>query len=497
MEFLLFLSVLVTLGVIFVGRYHWSRRKLYLFAGKVSGPLAFPFVGNGLKFLCRKEDILNVFINETDQYPSPVRLWVGPKLILVVKDPTQMQIILQSSKIATKAFVYEFLEPFLGKGLFTANGLYHKTQRRLLQPLFSQRLIDGYSHIFQKHANKFVKQIEKHVGGPEFDISYYLHDSAFESTMDLMLEDKNDHSLDYKDVPQFVRRFYNIVFTRVRNFWFHFDFIYEKSSYFREQLMMRRLADTMIKEILDTRVPEVVQRIKNNEKPEDDRSPSMLESIQEMLQENPDCFSEKECIDHLMTFMATSQDTQSSAIAFTFMMLGAYPEIQDLVVQELREVLGQRTSLDFTDVTKLKYLEMCIKEAMRLYPVAPFIFRETTEEFQLENLIIPENVTVTLSIYHVHRDPKCWEKPNEYYPEHFSAEATTKRNPYAFIPFSAGPRKCIAQQYSYANMKILLSTVLLNYEIFCQQKVEDIQLTTDISIRPLGGYMIKIKPRSL
>ena len=63
--------------------------------------------------------------------------------------------------------------------------------------------------------------------------------------------------------------------------------------------------------------------------------------------------------------------------------------------------------------------------------------------FLLENLIIPENVTVTLSIYHVHRDPKCWEKPNEYYPEHFSAEATTKRNPYAFIPFSAGPRKCI------------------------------------------------------
>lgn len=64
-----------------------------------------------------------------------------------------------------------------------------------------------------------------------------------------MLEDKNDHSLDYKDVPQFVRRFYNIVFTRVRNFWFHFDFIYEKSSYFKEQLMMRRLADTMIKEV--------------------------------------------------------------------------------------------------------------------------------------------------------------------------------------------------------------------------------------------------------
>mgnify|MGYP005983830383 FL=1 len=64
------------------------------------------------------------------------------------------------------------------------------------------------------------------------------------------------------------------------------------------------------------------------------------------------------------------------------------------MVQELREVLGQRTSLDFTDVTKLKYLEMCIKEAMRLYPVAPFIFRETTEEFQLgESLNFNEEST--------------------------------------------------------------------------------------------------------
>jgi cytochrome P450 family 4 len=209
-------------------------------------------------------------------------------------------------------------------------------------------------------------------------------------------------------------------------------------------------------------------------------------------------------------------------------MLGAYPDIQvslkecvyhkitllvwqDLVVKELREALGEKKTLDMSDVSKLKYLEMCIKETMRLYPVAPFIFRDTSEDFQLDKITIPRHVTVALGFYIVHRDPKYWERPNEFYPEHFSPEATSRRHPFAFLPFSAGPRKCIgakvyfnrwkityfvlAQQYSYTLMKILLGTILLNFELECDRKVEDIKLTTDISIRPIDGYPIKIKNR--
>lgn len=60
---------------------------------------------------------------------------------------------------------------------------------------------------------------------------------------------------------------------------------------------------------------------------------------------------------------------------------------------------------------------------------------------------------VILGIYHVHRNPKLWERPNEFFPEHFTAEAVSKRHVYAYLPFSAGPRRCIGKHiYIYCSI---------------------------------------------
>ncbi|XP_064212412.1 cytochrome P450 4g15 isoform X1 [Tribolium castaneum] len=474
--------------------YCWSRRKLYKFSTQVQGPPTLPIVGNGLKFLCKKEDVLNVFIESLNPYPSPTRMWFGPRLVLFVKDPNQLQIILQSSKLATKAFFYKFLEPFLGQGLFTASGPKYKTDKKILQPLFSLKMLTNYCAVFQKHADKLVEGMAKHVDGPEFDVLDHLNFTAFESSMDLLLEDKNKHSIDYKDIPQYVRRFYHIFFNRITKFWLHFDFIFKRSSYYQEQRKMKAIANTMIEEIMYSTVPQVIQKLMEGGNISKKNS-SMLEKLAELVVENPKDLTIENCVDHLMTFMATSQDSQSSAVAFTCMMLGAYPHIQDKVVEELSEVLSNKTCVTLDELSKLNYLDMCLKESMRLFPVAPFIFRDTTEEFQLENLTIPGNVTLALSIYHAHRDRNFWEKPDDFYPEHFAPEAVKNRHPFAFLPFSAGPRKCIAQQYSTTYMKIQLCTILQNYEIQCQYNTKNIKLTTDISVRPVQGYMLKIRKR--
>ncbi|RZC35180.1 cytochrome P450 4V2-like, partial [Asbolus verrucosus] len=310
--------------------------------------------------------------------------------------------------------------------------------------------------------------------------------------LDILLEDKNDHSIDYKDIPQIIRRCYNLFFTRITNVLLHFDIIYKKTLYFKEQNKIIQSATVMIGELMNTRVAEILKRLQDKVfKKSEARTPSMLEMIIEMVVENPNCFTEKDCVDHMMTFVATSQDTQSSIVGFTCMMLGIHPSIQDRVLKEIKEVIGSRTELDLTDVSRLKYLEMCIKESMRLFPVAPFIFRDTVDEFKLGSIrllkliiALRHHVTVGIGIYNIHRDPKYWERPEEYYPEHFTATAVSQRHPYAFLPFSAGPRKCIAQQYSYTNMKIFIATILLNYKLECEHSLKDIKLMTDVSIRP-------------
>ncbi|KAJ3628001.1 hypothetical protein MTP99_015332 [Tenebrio molitor] len=488
--------ILLTLFFIIVWFFYKSFWRLLVFSSQLDGPLAYPLLGNTLRCFCKKEEVLNVTVSSIEPYRSPTRVWIGPRLLVVVKDPHQLKIILQSSKIAKKSHFYKFFKPFLGRGLFTASGPTHKLHKKLIQPLFSSKMIEGYCYLFQKHADVFVERLRQHAGGPPFDIIFYLRDTVFESTIDLLMADANVHSVYYKDIPKYLLRIFDIVVSRIQQIWLHWDYIYEKTFYFKEQTRIRNIMTTWIAEIMNTKVPETVERLKNDTTPSRaTRIPSIVEMLVEMVPKKENCLSVQDCMDQLITLMATSHDTQSSAVAFTCMMLGANPDIQNLVVKELREVLGEKKTLDMSDVSKLKYLEMCIKETLRLYPVAPFAFRDTGEDFQLDKMTIPKHVTVVLAFYMVHRDPRYWERPNEFYPEHFSPEATRKRHPFAFLPFSAGARKCIAQQYSYTLMKILLGTILLNFELESDRKVEDIMLTTDVSIRPIDGYSIKIKNR--
>jgi cytochrome P450 len=159
---------------------------------------------------------LNVILNLVNPYQSPTRFWMGPRLVVAVKDPNQLQVLTTPSNppknftfVSDRLAVFEdhnqriFL-PVLGalprQGfvhvvrfahqhplrhfvITKIQGITHKTHRKLLQPLFSQRMIEGYCHLFQKHAAKFVERMRPHAGGPEFDVMLYLQNSAFENTM--------------------------------------------------------------------------------------------------------------------------------------------------------------------------------------------------------------------------------------------------------------------------------------------------------------------------
>ncbi|KAJ8921981.1 hypothetical protein NQ315_008618 [Exocentrus adspersus] len=448
----------------------WKRRKLYALSFQLPGAVAFPLVGNGISFMCRSEELLNAILKLTFPYPSPARLWLGPQLMVFVSDPDQLQVLMQSSKLATKSFLYSFLEPFMGKGVFTSQGNKHKFQKKLLQPLFGPKVLEGYSRLFQKHAT----------------------------------------------------RFYHIFAQRVTTFWLYPNWVYKLTSYYKEQQEMAKTAANLTEEVptyfiksfttnllssgyicvKQARIPAILQKLdgKNN-KVTDPRIPSMLEAMVEMAVNNPGCLNETDIKDHMLTFVSTastvrSQDTQSSVIAFTLMMLGKHPHVQNKVVEELVEVSGGKKSVDFNDLRRLNYMEMCLKEAMRLFPLAPFMPRDVLEDVQFGKWTLPAGCSVLFGVYHVHRNPELWERPEEFYPEHFTPEAASKRHPFAFLPFSAGPRRCIAQQYSYTNMKILLSTILLNYVVECEGSFKDMRIIMDVSIRSRDGYMIKIKNRT-
>lgn len=198
------------------------------------------------------------------------------------------------------------------------------------------------------------------------------------------------------------------------------------------------------------------------------------------------------------TFMFEGHDTTSAAISWTLFLLGCHPEYQDLVYQELYDIFGddKTRAATMTELMDMKYLECCIKEGLRLYPSVPLIARQIKEDVNLGEYIIPAGTTAMIVTYMLHRNPEIYPKPEQFNPDRFLPQNCYGRHPYAYIPFSAGPRNCIGQKFAILEEKSVIASVLRNYKVEAVDRREDLTLLSELILRPKDGLRLKITKRS-
>ncbi|KAJ4433396.1 hypothetical protein ANN_15655 [Periplaneta americana] len=196
------------------------------------------------------------------------------------------------------------------------------------------------------------------------------------------------------------------------------------------------------------------------------------------------------------TFMFEGHDTTSAGMCWALYMLGLHPEVQAKAFEEQERVFqGSTRSVTMKDLSEMKYLEQVIKESLRLYPSVPFIGRLLNEDIEIGGYKLPAGCILTLHIYQVHRNPKQFPNPHKFDPDNFLPERIAKRHPYAYVPFSAGPRNCVGQKFALLEEKTVLSYMLRNFKWSSLDKVEDIKLVAELVLRPENGIRLKITKR--
>jgi cytochrome P450 family 4 len=161
------------------------------------------------------------------------------------------------------------------------------------------------------------------------------------------------------------------------------------------------------------------------------------------------------------TFTFAGHDTTSTAISFILFAIAKHPEVQRKLNREIDEILGEDGELSFKLLNNFKYLEMVIKETLRMYPPVPIISRRSFEEVDLGDFIAPANANYNIGLYETLNDPKIFKNPQEFNPERFLENIP----PFSFIPFSAGPRNCIGQKFAMTNIKSNIINIVRNFEL--------------------------------
>ncbi|ELS53700.1 cytochrome P450 [Streptomyces viridochromogenes] len=200
--------------------------------------------------------------------------------------------------------------------------------------------------------------------------------------------------------------------------------------------------------------------------------------------------------EQVLIFLLAGHETTATALAFALHLLARHPQEQRRVRDEVDRVLGGPGGRAPTaaDMEALPCLTRVLKEAMRLYPSAPVIGRRSVADAEIEGVRIPAGADVLVSPWVTQRHPDYWPDPERFDPSRFTPEAEAGRPRYAWFPFGGGPRACIGQHLSMLESVLGLAVLLREFE-FEDAEPGEVPLGAGITLMAKGPARARIAAR--
>ncbi|XP_058094423.1 cytochrome P450 71AU50-like [Magnolia sinica] len=199
----------------------------------------------------------------------------------------------------------------------------------------------------------------------------------------------------------------------------------------------------------------------------------------------------------VMDMLTGAADTSSAVIEWALSELFRHPLVMKKAQEELEAVVGMDRIVDESDLVKLEYLEMVVKETLRLHPVAPLLVpHEAVEDCVIDGFNIPKKCRVIINAWAIARNPIAWSNAEEFYPERFDGlDIDVRGRHFQLIPFGSGRRGCPGIQLGLTVFRLVLAQLVhcFDWELPNGMGPTDLDMTEKFSlVVPRANHLLAI-----
>jgi cytochrome P450 len=431
------------------------------------GQLALALTRNPLPFLTES----------ARRYGDFVPFSIGPQPFLLIGDPDgTREVLVTQQRNFFKGRGLERMKLLLGDGLLTGEGEYHMRQRRLAQPAFHRDRVAAYGEMMAGFAERHGARWR---AGATLDIAGEM------TQLTLAIVGKTLFGADVEgeagDIGSAITDCINAFSVAVLPFGEWLDHLPLPHT-LRFRRARARLDATVYRIIAEHRASGV------------DRGDllSMLLAARDTEGDGTP-MTDLQLRDETMTIFIAGHETTANLLTWTWYLLGAHPQVESRLHDELATVLGGRPP-GAADAERLTYARMVIAESMRLFPPAWILGRRAIADCTVGGHEIPARGIVLLSQYVAHRNPRWYPEPERFDPERWTPEAAAQRPKFAYYPFGAGSRVCIGEQFALLEATLVLATLAQRWRLRLEPG-HPVVPQARITLRPRYGMRMILSAR--
>ena len=364
---------------------------------------------------------------------------------------------------------------FYGKSLngvpsvISADDQNHGRQRKILSHAFSDKALKEQEPLLKKWSSLMRKKLSERADGKgHLDMLKYYNCTTFDIMGDLTFSEGLNMLEDSEYSP-----WVKTIFASIKNATF-FRGITSHNAFFKfvfqEIIFKSKKIRAKAHEHFKYSTDRVDRRLEREPEHEDLWSKILKKD------EEGGGLTRGEHHSNASLFMIAGTETTATALSGTMYHLLRNPDVLQKLVQEIREAFADFDDITLEDLARLKYLDAVLREGLRMYPPVPIALpRRTPPEGSIVcDEWVPGDVSIGVSHFATYRSPDHFKNAYEFHPERWLGDAEYKDDHLdALEPFSVGPRNCLGKNLAWHEMRVLLVTVLLHFDLsLCEESEE-------------------------